>query len=88
MRWRREHAGHHSTRIGHLADSLVYLRAFIQSRSSSRKSRRSLARINTLTLAANVQLLWAYYIHPYRTPSNTRSRWGRRIKIEFRHAKA
>lgn len=87
MRWRLEHAGHHSTRLIHLTDSLVCLHALTRGRTSSRKLRRTIARINALILAANVQPLWGY-IHTHQNPADKPSRWGRRVRTKFRHAKA
>ena len=52
LRWRVEHAGHFRTRFIHLTDSLVCLHALTRGRSSSRKLRRTMSRINALILAS------------------------------------
>lgn len=46
LRYRLERCRNHSTRIIHLVDSLVCLHALARGRSSSRKLRRTLARVN------------------------------------------
>lgn len=87
MKWRLEHAGHRQTRLIHLTDSLVCLHALTRGRTSSRKLRRTMARINALSLAANVQPLWGY-VHTHQNPADKPSRWGRRVRTKFRNAKA
>ena len=85
LKWRIEHRRHFSTRLLHLTDSQVCLRALSRGRSSSRKLRRTMARINSLVLAANVQPLWGY-IDTHQNPADKPSRWGRRVRTKFRHA--
>ena len=87
MRWRLEHALHHQARFIHLTDSLVCLHALTRGRTSSRKLRRSVARIGALSLAANVQPLWGY-VRTSQNPADKPSRWGRRVRTKFLHAKA
>ena len=87
MKWRLEHAGHRQTRLIHLTDSLVCLHALTRGRTSSRKLRRTMARINALSLAANVQPLRGY-VHTHQNPADKPSRWGRRVRTKFRNAKA
>eukprot|EP00435_Cladocopium_sp_Y103_P050459 s406_g15.t1 len=85
LRWRIEHKGHLNTRLVHLTDSLVSLHCLSRGRSSSRKLRRTVCRVNALVLASNVQPIWAY-IHTDQNPADKPSRWGRRIKTKFRDA--
>lgn len=87
MRWRLEHALHHQTKFIHLTDSLVCLHALTRGRTSSRKLRRSMARIGALPLAANVQPLWGY-VRTSQNSADKPSRWGRRVRTKFRYAKA
>ena len=60
LRWRLEHLRNHDCRILHLTDSLVCLRSMTRGRTSSRRLRRTLCRINSLLLAHNVIGLWGY----------------------------
>lgn len=85
MRWRFEHQKHFSQRIIHLTDSLVCLHALTRGRSSSRKLRRPLCRLNALVLACNAQPVWAY-VHTDQNPADRPSRWGRRVRTKFRNA--
>ena len=85
LRWRMEHKGHYNLRFIHLTDSLVCLHCLTRGRSSSRKLRRTLARINSLLLATNSQPLWGY-VHTDQNPADKPSRWGRRVRTKFRHA--
>lgn len=87
MKWRLEHAHHRQTRFIHLTDSLVCLHALTRGRTSSRKLRRTMSRINALSLAANVQPLWGY-VNTHQNPADKPSRWGRRVRTKFRNAKA
>lgn len=86
VRWRLEHQGHIASRFIHLTDSLVCLHCLSRGRSSSRKLRRTMARINALLLAGNLQPVWGY-IHTDQNPADRPSRWGRRLKTRFRNAK-
>lgn len=87
IRWRVEHAGHHRVRLVHLTDSLVCLHALSRGRSSSRKLRRVMSRINALILASGIHPLWGY-VHTEQNPADKPSRWGRQVRSKFRHAKA
>lgn len=87
LRWRLEHSGHLKTRFIHLTDSLVCLHALSRGRSSSRKLRSTMSRINALVLASGVQPLWGY-VHTEQNPADKPSRWGRQVRTKFRHAKA
>eukprot|EP00438_Fugacium_kawagutii_P014973 Skav234175 [mRNA] locus=scaffold572:355170:357318:- [translate_table: standard] len=55
LRWRLEHQHQYATRFIHLTDSLVCLHAVCRGRSSSRKLRRTMAKLNAMVLVANVQ---------------------------------
>ena len=85
LRWQVEHKGHLGTRLIHLTDSLVCLHCLTRGRSSSRKLRRTVSRINALILASNLQPVWAY-IHTDSNPADKPSRWGRRVKTKYRNA--
>ena len=87
VRWRLEHCQHFSTRFIHLTDSLVCLHALTRGRSSSRKLRRPMSRLNALILASGTQPLWGY-VRTDQNPADRPSRWGRRVKTKYRHAKA
>lgn len=85
VRWRLEHQHWHRQRFVHLTDNMVCLRALSRGRSSSRKLRRVLSRINALLLASCCHPLWGY-VHTEQNPADRPSRWGRRVKSKFRHA--
>ena len=85
LRWRIGHKHHVGVRLVHLTDSLVCLHALTRGRSSSRKLRRTLCRINALLLAGSSQALWAY-VHTDQNPADRPSRWGRSIKTKFKNA--
>ena len=85
LKWRILHRHQHNVRFLHLTDSLVCLHALARGRSSSRKLRRTLSRINALLLVSGCQALWAY-VHTDSNPADKPSRWGRRVKTKFRNA--
>ena len=58
--WRVGHQAHLKTRFLHLTDSMVCLHALSRGRSSSKKLRRTLSRINALLLASGSQGQWGY----------------------------
>ena len=64
-------------RVIHLVDSLVVLHSLSRGRSSSRKLRRTLMRINALLLACNLHCVWTY-VHTAQNPAN---RPSRRLKV-------
>ena len=84
LRWRTEHLGEHGCRILHLTDSLVCLHSLSRGRTSSRRLRRTLCRINSLLLAHNLGALWGY-VHTDLNPADKPSRWS--VKTKFKHAK-
>ena len=71
-----------SSRFLHLTDSLVCLHALCRGRTSSRKMRRTLIRINALILATDLHPLWGY-VHTKQNPADRPSRrpfrrkWGK-----------
>eukprot|EP00438_Fugacium_kawagutii_P021141 Skav230969 [mRNA] locus=scaffold644:24288:26192:+ [translate_table: standard] len=86
IRWRVEHKGHFARRFLHLTDSLVCLHSLTRGRSSSRKLRRTMSRINALLLVSNTQVLWGY-VATDSNPADKPSRWGRRVRTRFRNGK-
>eukprot|EP00438_Fugacium_kawagutii_P027300 Skav202700 [mRNA] locus=scaffold654:350470:356680:- [translate_table: standard] len=86
VRWRIEHRLQVGCRFLHLVDSLVVLHALSRGRTSSRKLRRSLSRINALLLCSGCQALWGY-VHTDQNPADKPSRWGRKVRTKFRNAK-
>ena len=82
-----EHAGHLQSRFSHLTDSLVCLHALTRGRSSSRRLRRTMSRVNALILASGIHPFWGY-VHTEQNPADKPSRWGTRVRSKFRHAKA
>lgn len=85
LKWRVEHRLHSGVRLLHLTDSLVCLHCLTRGRSSSRKLRRTLSRINALILASNLQPVWGY-IHTDQNPADKPSRWGVKVRTKFRNA--
>lgn len=78
------HQGLVHQRFIHLTDSLVCLHALTRGRSSSRKLRRTISRINALLLASSCQGVWSY-VHTDQNPADKPSRWGQRVKTKFRN---
>lgn len=85
LKWRIEHQHHFNVRLIHLTDSLVCLHCLTRGRSSSRRLRRTMSRINALLLASNAQPLWGY-VHTDQNPADKPSRWHRRVRTKFRNA--
>lgn len=79
VRWRLEKQGHLGCRMLHLTDSLVCLHALTRGRTSSRKLRSTISRINALLLCSNSQMIWAY-VATDSNPADKPSRWGRRVR--------
>ena len=84
LAWRIRELKEERTRFLHLADSLVVLHALSRGRSSSRKLRRSLAKISAMLLASGLQGTWGY-IDTHQNPADKPSRrplhrkWVRRL---------
>ena len=73
------------SRFLHLVDSLVVMHSLARGRSSSRKLRSTLSRINALLLCSSNQALWGY-VRTDLNPADRPSRWGTRIRTKFRNA--
>ena len=85
VRWRIEQQGHLGCRMLHLTDSLVCLHALTRGRTSSRKLRATISRINALLLCSNAQVIWAY-VATDSNPADKPSRWGGRVRTKYRNA--
>lgn len=85
LRWRIERRKALKTKFVHLVDSLVVLHSLSRGRSSSKKLRRTLLRINALLLASHSLPVWAY-VHTKDNPADAPSRHRRKRK--WHHAKA
>ena len=73
LAWRIRELKEHRTRFLHLVDSLVVLHALSRGRSSSRKLRRTLAKISAMLLASGLQGTWGY-IDTHQNPADKPSR--------------
>ena len=73
LRWRIEKKQILHSKFIHLVDSLVCLHSLSRGRSSSRKLKRSLLRINALLLATKCHVVWAY-VHTKDNPADAPSR--------------
>eukprot|EP00438_Fugacium_kawagutii_P000377 Skav221432 [mRNA] locus=scaffold4701:64916:68132:- [translate_table: standard] len=84
LRWRILRGRARNQRFIHLTDSLVCLHSLTRGRTSSKKLRRTLARINALLLLSNNTGVWAYVhtsLNPADAPSrehHTKRKWARR----------
>ena len=79
LKWRIERRKCLHSKFVHLLDSLVCLHSLSRGRSSSRKLKRSLLRINSLLLATHSQAVWAY-VHTKDNPADAPSRHPRKRK--------
>ena len=75
IRWRVERLYQVDMRCIHLVDSLVVLHCLSRGRSSSRKIRRTLMRLNAYLLASGLQPVWAY-VDTGQNPADRPSRRG------------
>ena len=73
LRWRIERHKQLHKKFIHLVDSMVTLRSLSRGRSSSKKLRRTLLRINALLLASKCQSVWTY-VHTKQNPADAPSR--------------
>ena len=73
LQWRLQKKHHHGCRFLHLTDSLVTLHSLTRGRSSSRKLRAVLSKINALLLAADVRPIWGY-VSTHQNPADRPSR--------------
>jgi hypothetical protein len=80
IRWWVSQRNAHSCRFVHLTDSLVCLHALSRGRSSSKKMRRTIAKVNSYLLACNLHPLWAY-VHTSENPADKPSR--RKVKQKW-----
>ena len=85
LRWRLERQKQTNVKFVHLVDSLVSLHALSRGRTSSKKLRRTLMRVNALLLATQSQAVWAY-VHTKQNPADAPSR--RPLKRKWHNAKA
>ena len=79
LRWRLERRKQTRVKFVHLIDSMVVLHALSRGRSSSRKLRRAILRINALLLATKSQAVWTY-VHTKLNPADKPSRRPRKRK--------
>ena len=79
LKWRLEVVGQKQQRFIHLVDSLVCLHALTRGRSSSRKLRRTLMRINSLLLVTGAHMMVGY-VQTDQNPADRPSRRGVRKK--------
>lgn len=79
VKWRILQLAQMDVRCVHLVDSLVVLHSLSRGRSSSRRLRRTLMKLNALLLATGLQPVWAY-IDTKQNPADKPSRWGHRRK--------
>lgn len=70
------------TRLVHLTDSLVCLHSLARGRTSSRKMRRTLIRLQALLLRHDLHPLWSY-IHTAQNPADRPSRRGRFVRKKW-----
>ena len=73
IRWMVKQRKIANKRFIHLTDSLVCLRSLRRGRTSSRKLRRTLTKINALILACGLHTVWSY-IHTSINPADRPSR--------------
>ena len=73
LRWRLERHKCLNQKFVHLVDSMVVLHSLSRGRSSSRKLRRTVLRINALLLATRSHAVWAY-VHTKQNPADAPSR--------------
>eukprot|EP00435_Cladocopium_sp_Y103_P037743 s3214_g10.t1 len=73
LRWRLERHKKVQVKFVHLLDSLVGMHALSRGRSSSRKLRRTILRINALLLATRSHGVWTY-VHTKQNPADAPSR--------------
>lgn len=79
LKWRIESQKMTRSKFVHLVDSLVCLHCLSRGRSSSRKLRRTMLRINSLLLATGCHVVWAY-VHTKDNPADAPSRRPRKRK--------
>lgn len=85
VKWRVERQKLRHKRFLHLTDSMVCMHVLSRGRSSSRKLRSTLSRINAMLLVSSSHALYGY-VNTKENPADAPSRWGRRVKTKFRNA--
>ena len=75
LKWRIEQLEQTGLRCVHLVDSLVCLHSLSRGRSSSKKLRRTIMRVNSFLLASGLQPLWGY-VDTKQNPADRPSRWA------------
>lgn len=75
IRYRVEALRQFDKRCVHLLDSMVVLHSLTRGRSSSRKMKRTMMRLNSLLLVSGLQPVWAY-VDTHQNPADKPSRWG------------
>ena len=73
LKWRLGRRRQHTCRFIHLTDSLVCLHSLSRGRSSSRKLRSVLSKINSLLLACDAHPIWGY-VSTHQNPADRPSR--------------
>ena len=81
LRWRIIKLGDFHCKAVHLTDSLVCLHAVSRGRSSSRKLRGCICRLNAVLLATGVSPIWGY-VRTDQNPADKPSRW--KVRAKFR----
>lgn len=79
LKWLTKQRHLSGVRFVHLLDSLVVLHALSRGRTSSRKMRRTLIRIQSLLLRHDLHPLWSY-VHTSQNPADRPSRRGLYVK--------
>lgn len=79
LKWRIEKQQVLNSKFVHLLDSLVCLHALSRGRSSSRKLKRTLLRMNALVLATGTHVVRAY-VHTKENPADRPSTRPRKRK--------
>ena len=85
IRWRVERTDDFHCRFVHLTDSLVCLHTVSRGRSSSRKLRTVMCRLNSVLLASGVSPVFGY-VHTDQNPADKPSRW--KVRTKFRNVKS
>lgn len=82
LKWWTKKRRLRSARVLHLVDSLVCLHALSRGRTSSRKLRRTLMRINSLILSHDLHPIWGY-VHTSQNPADRPSRRVKFVKRKW-----
>ena len=82
LRWRLERRKRVNQKFVHLVDSMVTLHSLSRGRSSSKKLRRTVLRINALLLATHSQGVWTY-VHTKQNPADAPSRRPQKRKWKW-----